>query len=1528
MGTSRRKSAREGVAIVGMSGRFPGARNIDTFWKNLRDSIESTTPFSAAQLAAAGVDPSVFNNPNFVPVGSVIDDIDLFDASFFRFSPREAESLDPQQRIFLETAWHALEDAGYDPETYPGSIGVYGGCAMSTYLDYLQSNPAFISLLGYLQVYIGNDKDYLTTHTSYKLNLRGPSFSVQTACSTSLLAVTVASDALLSHQCDMALAGGVCVRVPQETGYYYEPGGIFSPDGHCRVFDERAQGVVFGNGVGVVVLKRLADALADGDPIRAVVKGWAVNNDGAAKTSYTAPGLQGQVDVITKAHGNADVTPDTITYVETHGTGTSLGDPIEIAALTQAFQTRTNKKNFCAVGSVKTNVGHLDPAAGVASLVKTVLALEHKQIPASLNCETPNPNIDFANSPFYVNTKLREWTSNEGPLRAGVSAFGIGGTNVHIVLEEAPIVKSPPSSRPHQLLVLSARTSSALETVISNLAEHVEQNSDLNAADLAFTYQAGRRAFEHRCAIVYRDSADLVKALQAKDPRRLLSAPEAPRSRSIVFMFSGQGSQYVNMASDLYQAEPTFRASLDLCSELLKPHLAIDLRTLLYPAAVESETASSQLTQTQLTQPALFALEYSLAKLWMEWGIRPDAMIGHSIGEYVAACLAGVFSLEDALALVAERGRLMQQVPAGSMIAIPLPASELEPLLNGELDLAATNEISLSVVSGSHGSIERLHKQLATRGLSCRRLHTSHAFHSRMMDSILDPFASIASKVRLSPPRVPYISNLTGNWIEASEATNPEYWARHLRQPVRFTEGLRLLYKEPDRILLEIGPGQSLCTFARRHPDKTARHLILSSLRHPQEPQPDTSFILSALARLWLSGVPIDWAEFHKHEPRQRLHLPGYPFERQRYWAELPDSAPPTTPAILKQPDITDWFYVPSWDYAISPEPAQRTDPGTKISRWLVFEDEAGVGRHVASLLQQDEHNVVTVRRGDEYTRTDPHTYEINPGCREHYKALFSDLSKLEQVPDVVLHLWSLGSADAGKSEIELFDYHQNLGFYSLLYIAQALVTLKVSHLVKIGVISDDLHLVTGQEKVRPAKATLLGACKSIPQEYPNITFRNIDITLQGSTAMKSGEEILAELLEDRDYPVVAYRGGQRWVQSFEPLPLEDNLEPSSVLRESGVYLITGGLGSIGLALAGHFAQVARAKLALLGRSTFPAKQDWAEWLETHAEDNQTSLRIRKVQEIESLGSEVLILSADTADAGQMQSALQQVYEQFGPLHGVIHAAGNLAPDAFFAIDQADRDLCERQFHAKVRGLIILEQLLRDKNLDFIVLLSSISSILAGLGYIAYSAGNNFMDAFAYRYSQISGVPWISINWDTWDFREASNAELDPANLAMYPYEGVDALSRILSSALLPQVVVSTGDLHARIDQWINLRSLREAQQARNKQSTRLHSRPELANPYVAPRNSLEQAIAEIWQETLGVAQVGVLDNFFTDLSGSSLLSTQLVAQLRNKFQVEMPLRRFFEGPTVAEMAAIVNSQTEGERQTGPAEAMAQKATV
>ena len=886
---SQKNSGLADIAIIGIAGHFPQAKDMQEFWHNLQHGVEAVSFFSDDELMASGVEPRLFNAPNYVRAGAVLEDIELFDAAFFGYSPREAEIIDPQQRLFLECCWQALENAGYSSEDYEGEIGLYAGVSANRYLfTNLLRNQKIVEAMGIYQLEIGNSNDYLTTRVSYKLNLRGPSITVQTACSTSLVAVHMACESLRAGACDMALAGGVSLQVPEKKGYLYEEGGIDSPDGHCRAFDASAHGTIAGEGVGVVLLKSLAQAQADGDFIYAVIKGSAINNDGRTKVGYTAPAVEGQARVIMKALAMAQVEPETISYIEAHGTGTPLGDPIEIAALRQIYGTDGEHKH-CAIGSVKTNIGHLGAAAGIAGLLKTVLALQHQALPPSLHFKEPNPALELSTSPFYVNTTLRPWLGDDGVRRAGVSSFGIGGTNAHVILEESPALAAPirATHNPSQLIVLSARSESALNQACINLAQHLQQHTTWELADVAYTLQVGRQGFKYRLAVVCADLDDTVQVLREPRSPRIRYFAHSGTRPALVFMFPGQGTQSVHMGEELYQTETTFRAAIDTCAELLKPHLQLDLRSILYPQAEQAAVCAEQLDQTWLTQPALFVTEYALAQLWIERGISPHAMIGHSIGEYVAACLAGVFSLSDALLLVAARGRLMQELPTGAMLMVALPEAQAQEYLHTdftELSLAACNGEANCVLSGPSNEIELLEQQLNGEGVFCRRLLTSHAFHSKMMEPILERFRTQVNTVAFSPPQLPYLSNLTGTWITAQQATDPSYWVEHLRQPVRFAEGLQVLLTNTSSMLLEVGPGHTLSMLARRHSARSEKQQVFSSLRHPRDQHSNRDYFLTTCGQLWCAGVALNWASFHKAERRRRIPLPSYPFERKRYW--------------------------------------------------------------------------------------------------------------------------------------------------------------------------------------------------------------------------------------------------------------------------------------------------------------------------------------------------------------------------------------------------------------------------------------------------------------------------------------------------------------------------------------------------------------------------------------------------------------------------------------------------------------------
>ena len=1524
MNNLERSGHQDGIAIIGMSGCFPGAKDIDEFWKNLKNGIESISFFSDQDLKASGMDASILNNANYVKAGAVLEDIDLFDASFFGLNPREAETMDPQHRLFLEHAWKALEKAGYDADRYDGTIGVYAGEFTNTYLlSNLYSNPDlinndFTNFMSDSVIRLGNEKDYLATLVSYKLNLKGPSISVQTACSTSLVAVHLGCQSLLNGECDMALAGGVSIRIPQKAGYFYQEEGILSPDGHSRTFDAEARGTLFGNGLGVIVLKRLADALDNGDNIHAVIKGSAINNDGSLKVGYSAPSINGQAQVIAESLAVADIAPQTISYIEAHGTATAMGDPIEIEALTQVFRASTEVKGFCAIGSVKTNVGHLSVASGITGLIKTVLMLKHRLIPASLHFEEPNPKIDFKSSPFYVNTTLSKWDTNDQPLRAGVNSFGMGGTNAHVVIEEAPHLEVSGKSRPCHLLVLSAKTDSALEIATTRFVEYLKHHPDVNLADVAYTYSVGRRTFNNRRMVVFSDCDDAISALETPEAQRVFTTFQEPKDQGIVFMFPGQGAQYANMALELYQVEPTFREQVDICSELLKTHLKFDLRDFLYPIEERTEESMQYLKQTVFTQPAIFVIEYALAQLWMSWGVQPQALIGHSTGEYVAACLAGVFSLEDALELVAVRGKMIQKLPGGSMLAVPLPEKEIQNLLGKQLSIAAVNEPSLCVVSGPTDAVEKLEQQLTQRGLASRRVNTSHAFHSEMMAPIVEPFTEQVSKIRMNPPRIPYVSSVTGTWITKAEATDPRYWARHLRHTIRFAEGIEELAKEPEQILLEVGPGSTLSSFARRHPKKPAGQVVLSSLHHSHDQSSDVPYLMNTLGRLWLSGIPVNWSKFYAHERRCRLPLPTYPFEQERYWIESSKKASSAdTHDLEKKSSITDWFYIPTWKQSIPPVTleSENGNDKQKQSKWLVFIDSCGLGSQIVQRLKKEGQDVTTVTVANQFATCDNATYTINPRQQDNYDALIEKLSNLDKIPERIVHLWGITPNDDIRLGIEFFDKSQDLGLYSLLFLVQALEKRNVTASLKIEVVSQNMQNLGNGEVFCPEKITVLAPCKVIPQEYPNIACRSIDVTVPKLGTRQEQNlinQLLAEIKSSEPSDLaVAYRGDYRFVQTVEPIPLNHEREPITRLRQRGAYLITGGLGHIGQMLSEYLAENFYAKLILIERSELPPRKEWEHWLAAHEDPSNTvTQKIEHIQKLEQLGAEVLVVNADVANLAQMEKAINAACTRFGQIHGVIHAAGFPGDKWDRTIRDTSYEECSWHFQPKVQGLYVLETILRERKLDFCILISSLSSVLGGLRLVSYTASNLFMDAFAQHQSQTNKhTSWISVNWDVWlhhQQEKTQNTGLGKSmdDKAIKPQEGIEVFQYALSIKAIPQIIVSTWNLQARIDQWIKFKPLQD-EESKKVNTSSFHSRPDLKNPHVAPSSNIEQKIANIWRDILGIEQIGVNDDFF-ELGGNSLISVQLTSKLRESFDVELPLAQFLEAPTVEKLATII----------------------
>ncbi|MHB8595762.1 MAG: type I polyketide synthase [Ktedonobacteraceae bacterium] len=1518
---NKQQANESAVAIIGMAGRFPGAKNLVEFWQNLRDGVESISFLSSQEIESSGVDPEIVRGKNYVKAKGVLDGIELFDASFFGYSPKEAEIMDPQQRIFLECAWEAIEHAGYNAETYRGLIGVYAAASANTYLFNFYPRSQIASFVGDAQIALGNDSHFLATRVSYKLNLRGPSLTVQTACSSSLTAIHLACQSLLIGECDLALAGGVSITVPQKAGYIYHEGGILSPDGHCLAFDARAQGTVSGNGVGIVMLKRLTDAYADGDCIHAIIRATAMNNDGSDRVGYTAPSVNGQARVIADALSLAGIDVETISYLEAHGSGTQLGDSIEIAALTDTFLRLTDKKGYCALGSVKTNIGHLDAAAGVAGLIKTVLALKHKTIPPSLHFEQPNLALDLAKSPFYINTALTDWVVTESPRRAGISSFGIGGTNVHVILEES--LETPRSSEQHswQILLLSAQTETALQSATENLAEHLKDHSSQRLSDIAYTLQVGRNVLKHRQMVLCRDRDDAIQTLVAASPTRMFRTCQEACDRSVIFMFPGLGDQYVNMARDLYQHEPIFQTYVDHCVRLLESPLGFDLRTILYPdkdqpqrelgrktpevptfdlrkmLSAQSGPEDIPLNQISIVQPILFVVEYALARLWMAWGIAPRALFGYSLGEYVAACLSNVISLEDSLLLVVRRAQLIQGLPTGAMLAVPLAEQDVQPLLGEKLSLAALNGPSLSIVAGPIEAIKTLHERLSTHGIACQHLRTiSHAFHSQMMGPIARDYLDLVNTFRLKPPTIPYISNVTGTWITAEQATSPEYYVRHLCETVRFADGLRMIRQERDDVLLEIGPGQALSSLAIQDASASGRRCAaFSSIPAAYDQHPENSFLLQTLGKLWLAGVKIDWNAVWIGKWPSRQVLPTYPFERQAYWIgpQSTTHAGTEQSAVGAKKQMEDWFYQPSWKRMQLPSALSDKDQQKHEQRWLVFVDEYGIGTQLAQRLEHEGQEVVRVQMASSFRKLHRLAYALRPGEAESYESLLRELQLLNKMPTRVIHCWGITAGAMEMSGPQFFEEMQRKGFYSLLFLVQTLGRYKDATPIQIRVVSNGQQSAESRDVFYPEKSPLLGLCKVIHQEYTDIACQNIDIVLPQADRREMDwllKQIIAELYAPMTHPVVAYRHKHRLIQAFEQIRLREEIGRADRLRERGVYLITGGLGKIGLTLAEWLASAKQARLVLTGRSMFPPKDDWRRWLADHDEHDATCVRIKRLLHMEKSGAEILILAADVANREQMQAAITQTVEYFGVLHGVIHLAGIVEEETFATIHKANVATSEQHFHPKVFGTFVLADLLQEFPIDFCFLQSSLSTVLGGWGFAAYAAANTFLDAYACKKSLEQETLWLSLDWD---------GAATPEQLAL-------AFQRLLGSELPAQVVVSTKDLHTQIMQWIDLAPSQES--PAEIATSFVHPRPYLQNMYVAPRNELERLIGETWQRLLGIAQVGIYDNFFA-LGGHSLLATQVASHIRQELQVEIPLRSFLEAQTVADLALIIVQQ-------------------
>ncbi len=1445
------------IAIIGMAVRMPGALNVEEFWENLRTGTESISLFTKEEMLEAGFSPEIVNHPNFVAAKGIMENAEMFDANFFGISPREAELMDPQHRVLMECAWSAMEDAGYIPDQYPGRIAVFTSAGMNTYLPFnLMSNPELLEQVGGFELSIYNDKDFVPTRIAYSMNIKGPAIDIGTACSSSLVSTHIACQQLLTYQADMTIVGGITIHLPQKMGHIHEPGAAYSPDNHCRPFDSTPSGLIDGNGAAVIILKRLEDALKDGDKIHALIKGSAINNDGSDKVGYSAPSVNGQAEVILEAQAVADIDPSTISYIEAHGTSTPLGDPIEVAGLTQAFRVHTDKTGFCGLGSVKSNIGHVDKAAGLAGLVKTTLALEHELIPPSLNWKQPNPKLQIEKTPFYVVDKPTEWKRSNQPRRAGISSFGVGGTNAHAILEEPPILKSTPSPRAKQIITLSAKTKQSLEDYIHNLSSHLSKNPNLDLADVANTLARGRKAFSQKLAITCSDIDEAIELLKSEKPS------EEKYSLEPIFMFTGQGSQYAGMGEALYRQEQAFKDAIDQCAEILDPLLGLDIRTILFPVDSEKDIANRRMQETSITQPCLFSIEYAVAKLWMHFGITPSAMIGHSLGEYVAACLAGVFSLENALKLVIKRSQLMQEMLPGSMLSTPLPSQSIREdfkRLNLNLEIAAENSADLCVASGPTDLITQYQADLESRGIGCQILKTSHAFHSSMMEPMLTSFEKELSDVQLQEPSIPFISNLTGTWITKKEAVTPQYWCAHLRNSVLFSQGIKSLVNAIEHpLFIEVGPGKTLSQLTQLNLS-SANISIINSLPQAFEKKNASEFFIDSLAKAWIKNQSIHWDAYYENEDRLKVSLPTYPFERTKYWIE-PRKASTSkqaegAPFASRQTDPNHWFYCNTWkSRPLVPSLNKNASP------YLIFAPSDALTVNIKNILVADGNDVICVSKSSEFIEQPNGNYSLDIGVYGQLEKLSASLKERSYQSTKIIYIGA----------VEDHQFTNSLALVNLLKIFDRSSSIQIIDSGVVDVMSDpDLN---------PNKSSILGLLNTCRQELPSIHCSLLDITLEARTDSSTPQNIIHWLYSHHHTSYTALRNGEIWIQSIEPIHPE-YLDAPQALKDAQTYLILGGLDGVGRAFSQVIAESVKGNLIL---ST--ADHDFA-----------SNAQIQEhIKSLTALGSTVFPLFINP---NQLQGSINNIRAITPSLDGVIDSFDMSSTQFVSLLQDLDQTIFDKYLEQQKSQLMQLAELVDPLNLQFCIIMSSLSSKIGGIGQAVHASTGNLVNSFAKLKNRCSQTPWTVINWDRWD--ESSGKD------GFSPEEGLVAFKKSLGLLSLPNFIIATNNPSVRVQTPPNSSS--DTLSSTDEEKA-LYVRPDLGNEFQAPSTPSEMKLAKLWQECLKIDQIGSQDNFF-DLGGHSLLAAQLIRNIKQQFEVNLDLGLFFSAPTIAELAELIDTQ-------------------
>jgi acyl transferase domain-containing protein len=1496
------------IAIIGMSCRFPDAPTVDVFWDNIFDGKDSIRPLTDEELHAAGQLDCV-EHPDFVNSGSFLADTELFDASLFGYSAKEADYIDPQHRLFLHVAWEALEGAGFINQEDNRPVGVFAGSSSSSYLlhNISKASPGDTDLVRNLCY--ENNHDLLATRVAYKLNLTGPAITVGSACSTSLVAVHQACQALLAGECEIALAGASRVSVPQKSGYFYAQGGILSKDGKCRPFDAKASGTISGSGAGVIVLRRLEDAIEDGDNIVAVIKGTAINNDGNRKVGFTAPSVDGQQQVVVAALQNAEVDAETVSFLEAHGTATELGDPVEVEALSNAYRQFTDKTQYCALGSVKSNIGHLDASAGMAGIMKVCGMFQRQQIPASMHYSPANENIDFERSPFYVPTSTIPWVS-DSKRRAGVSSFGIGGTNAHIVLEEYIAQKAPADdsqSVGRSLLTFSASSKDALNNNLDRFHDWCQTHPGESLKNMAYTLATKRKAMAYRASISATSVEDAIKKLRVTSSLDVHRSYAKKHNKKIALMFSGQGSQYLGMGKSLYDSEIVFQNAIDQCASIIEPELnGEDIRNVMFGLKLKSED-HGLINQTQYAQPALFCFEYALTQWLISKGIIPKALIGHSIGEYVAACIAEVMSLEDALRLVCIRGRLMARMKVGAMIAVTANCERIESLLINEVNVAAVNSEDSIVLSGSEDGIATMRALLEKDNVEVKELRTSHAFHSFMMEPCLVEFKAAFTDIKLRSPRIPIISNLNGKWLNNQTITDPQYWLDHLRQPVNFYAGIQTLMRGSEYVLVEVGPGKSLSSLVAL--TEGNYNSTVSLVKDAKSKADDQHVLYDGLGSIWCKGGHVNWTQFFNGETCSKVSLPTYAFDCKKHWLNIAQDNRHEVQSSSRK-TFKNWFYRPVWKST----PTSLSTPIVSGKNILFIGAKNKQLLELQTLMSAQNNRVFCAEPSKQFNIVNQ-VIKFQPEVSSDYGLMFEALHDMNAIPDLIIH-------GLQASDIVSFDNNEAVEiakFHSLLDVAKGLNQIAPFTQTQLCIFTTNMCSTCYADKVDPSQSLVLGPCKTIEKEFSSVRSYFIDIQ---DNPRQGKETSTLEILNEISYRLqskelmqnhgTALRSGQRLIEFQEPVILEPRTNTEK-LKSRGVYLITGGYGGIGATIARELAVDLSARIILISRRAIPDRKFWPDCLSNSDSSKQMKQDIVFIQELECSGAEVFCITADVSSFDALSDNLNFLANDIDNIDGVFHCAG-VADSGLIQI--RDKALTQRVFAPKVSGTLNLLKIASKHNIDFFFNCSSVSAYLGPVGQVAYCSANSYQQAMSEHYHTY--FPMLSVAWDAWqevgmavdsltqqnpnqDDIAATESLLNSIAHGITPKEGISVVKTLLSQNFT-NVLVSTKPLSAVLDWTMSDQSEKDI-----KTEEDCHSRPTLSVEYKPPVSAVQQTLCDIWRKRLGVDPIGIDDDFF-ELYGHSLLAVQIASDIKRELSHPLPSGALYDHPTVRDLSVLIET--------------------